>query len=325
MASTVPGESGPAGPADPVGPVSPTPTSTPTPSFEPAAFPTSTDAALAATERWFIRHGVPHFVEGRLGVGRLPRFLRPFATLAELLRLGVMLGFWTVRRVVAEAREMGHLAVRALPLLALFGMVIFFASDFWRIAAALTSGWLWVTAAFFVVLIQAFLIARLPEEFGTLPEACTPEKIRASCAATPLAEFAETEPALAADPVLGPAQRRNMFVYLLLSQTIQVSLLSWMVFFFYVIFGAIAIRPEVLKEWFGQFPKDAQLFGVRIPGVSSELLHVAILLAGLSALYFAITALTDAVYRREFFDRTLAELDKAIHMRCAYLTVRQRS
>lgn len=280
------------------------------------------EAALAAAERWFVRHGVPHFIEDPDYVARVPAFLRPFATLIRLLRLGAMLGFWTLRRVLAEAREVGHLAVRALPLLALFGMVIFFNSDFWRIAAALTSGWLWVTAAFFVVLIQAFLVARLPEEFGTLPRACTPERIRASCAATPLAALAEAEPDLATDPALGLGQRRNMFMYLLLTQTIQISLLSWMVFFFYVVFGAIAIRPEVLKDWFGHVPADARLWGISVPGVSSELLHVAVLLAGLSALYFAITALTDAVYRREFFDRTLAELDKAIHMRCAYLTVR---
>jgi hypothetical protein len=281
--------------------------------------------ALAATEQWFVRHGVPHFVEDRYGVGRLPRFLRPFAAGIKLLRLGLMLAFWTVRRVFAEAREMGHLAVRALPLLALFGMVIFFSSDFWRIAAALTTVWLWVTATFFVLLIQAFLIARLPEEFGTLPKACTPDRIRASCLATPLASLAEAEQDLTTDPALGLGQRRNMFLYLLLSQTIQISLLSWIVFFFYVVFGAIAIRPPVLKEWFGSVPPDAQLWGIRVPGVSSELLHGAVLLAGVSALYFAITALTDAVYRREFFDRTLAELDRAIHMRCAYLTFRGRS
>jgi hypothetical protein len=282
----------------------------------------SPEAALAEAEQWFIRHGVPHFVERSYAVAALPAFLRPFAELIRLARLGAMLGYWTVRRVFAEVREVGHLAARALPLLALFGMVIFFTKDFWLVAAALTSGWLWVTAAFFVLLIQIFLVARLPEETGTLPRACTPDRIRASCAATPLAALAEAEADLATDPALGLGQRRNMFMYLLLTQTIQISLLSWMVFFFYVVFGAIAIRPPVLKDWFGQVPADARLWGVRVPGVSSQLLHVAVLLAGLSALYFAITALTDAVYRREFFDRTLAELDKAIHMRCAYLTVR---
>ncbi|NUP48800.1 MAG: hypothetical protein HOW97_16050, partial [Catenulispora sp.] len=300
----------PVGPADPA---------------EPPACGAATNAVLAATERWFVHAGVPHFVEGGRRATRLPGPLRPLAAVLELLRLGVMLAFWTVRRVFGEAREMGHLAVRALPLLALFGMVIFFTADFWQVAAALNSVWLWATAGFFVVLIQAFLIARLPEEFGTLPRACTPDRIRASCAATPLAEFALAGADLDADPALGPAQRRNMFVYLLLSQTIQVSLLSWMVFFFYVIFGAMAVRPEVLGEWFKRPIPDARVLGVRVPGVSSELLHVAVLLAGLSALYFAITALTDTVYRREFFDRTLAELDRAIHLRAAYLTARRRS
>ncbi|MEY9856217.1 hypothetical protein ABH935_001821 [Catenulispora sp. GAS73] len=282
------------------------------------------DAAVAAAERWFVRNGVPHFVEEHYYVAGLPAFLRPFAAAIRLTRLTTMIGFWSVRRVFAEVREVGHLAVRALPLLALFGMVIFFTRDFWLISAALTSGWLWVTSAFFIMLIQAFLIARLPEEFVTLPSACTPERIRASCVATPLASLAETEQELATDPALGLGQRRNMFMYLVLTQTIQISLLSWTVFFFYVVFGAIAIRPEVLKDWFGHVPPDAHLWGIRIPAVSSELLHVAVLLAGLSALYFAITALTDAVYRREFFDRTLAELDKAIHMRCAYLTARSK-
>ncbi|MFL6109742.1 MAG: hypothetical protein ACJ786_00085 [Catenulispora sp.] len=297
---------------------------TPTPKT-PETHPEAAEAALAATERWFIRQGVPHFVEGRRLVAvRVPPALRPLAAVLELVPLAMMLAFWTVRRVVAEAREMGHLAVRALPLLALFGMVIFFTADFWQVAAALDSGWLWATAGLFVVLIQAFLVARLPEEFGTLPKACTADRIRASCAATPLADFAAAEEHLAADPSLGPAQRRNMFMYLLLSQTIQVSLLSWMVFFFYVVFGAMAIRPEVLKEWFGHPVPDARFLGVHVPGVSTELLHVAVLLAGLSALYFAITALTDVVYRRQFFDRTLAELDRAIHLRCAYLTVRRK-
>ena len=281
-------------------------------------------AALADTERWFIRYGVPHFVEGSL-TARVPPLLRPVAALVELLHLGVMLALWTARRLVAEAREMGHLAARALPLLALFGMVIFFTSDFWHIAAALGSGWLWITGTFFVVLIQAFLIARLPEEFGTLSTTCAPERVRAACAETPLADLAGDAQDLGTDPRLGAAQKRNMFVYLLLSQTIQVSLLSWLVFFFYVAFGAIAIRPAVLKDWFGRVPQDAHLLGVTIPGVSTELLHVAFLLAGLSALYFAITALTDKVYRREFFDRTLKELERAIHMRCAYLSVRSKA
>ncbi|MEZ0115012.1 hypothetical protein ABH920_009047 [Catenulispora sp. EB89] len=298
--------------------------SEPDPGLSAADTADTADAAVAAAERWFVRNGVPHFVEEHYYVAGLPAFLRPFAAAIQLARLAMMLGFWTVRRVFAEIREVGHLAVRALPLLALFGMVIFFTRDFWLISAALTSGWLWVSSAFFIMLIQAFLIARLPEEFVTLPSACTPERIRASCVATPLAPLADTEPELATDPALGLGQRRNMFMYLLLTQTIQISLLSWTVFFFYVVFGAIAIRPEVLKDWFGHVPPDAHLWGIRIPGVSSELLHVAFLLAGLSALYFAITALTDAVYRREFFDRTLAELDKAIHMRCAYLTARSK-
>ena len=89
-----------------------------------------------------------------------------------------------------------------------------------------------------------------------------------------------------------------------------------------MVFGAITIRPEVLKGWFGTVPADTRLLGVTVPGVSPQLVHVAVMLAGLSALYFAITALTDTDYRREFFDRTLGELERAIAVRCGYLSVR---
>jgi hypothetical protein len=282
-------------------------------------------AAVAQIEKWFVQQGVPHFVDGPVVSPRVPAALQPAVFLVVLVREGLLLVLWTVRRVAAEIREVGHLAARALPLLALFGMVIFFSGDFWHIAAALNSGRLWVASGFFVALTLVFLVARIPEELRGLPATATAERIRASCAHTPLAAELLADPAeLATDPRLGLAQRRNMAAYLLLCQAIQVSLLSWLVFFFYVVFGAITIRPEVLKGWFGTVPADTSVLGMAVPGVSPQLVHVAVMLAGLSALYFAITALTDKSYRREFFDRTLGELERAIAVRCGYLSLKNR-
>ena len=285
----------------------------------------SRQLALVGAEQWFFRQGVPHFILGYPVSGRVPAPLQRIRTVIVLTRLAFSLALWTVRRALGEAREMGHLAMRALPLLALFGMVIFFTGDFWHIAAALSGGWLGVVAGWFLVLTLAFVVSRLPEELATLSVTCPPDQIRSACSGTPLEELAEQADQLTSDPALGLAQRRNMFAYLLLCQQIQVALLSWLVFFFYVGFGSIAIRPAVLADWFGRVPPDVRLLGVTIPGVSSELLHVAFLLAGLSAFYFSITAITDGAHRREFFDRTLAELNRAIHVRCAYLTLRSEA
>ena len=207
------------------------------PEMVPPSSPDGTAAdsrrvAVAQTEKWFVRQGVPHFVEGPVVSPRVPAVLQPAVFLVVLAREGVLLGVWTVRRVAAEVREVGHLAARALPLLAVFGMVIFFTGDFWHIAAALDSGWLWVASGFFVVLTLVFLVARIPEELRALPVVATAEGIRSSCAQTPLAPLVATPAELATDPRLGLPQRRNMAAYLLLCQAIQVSLLSWLVFFF---------------------------------------------------------------------------------------------
>jgi hypothetical protein len=170
-----------------------------------------------------------------------------------------------------------------------------------------------------------FLLSRLPEEYNRLPTEYPVEDVREACAGTPLEPLVAdgSGVAITGDAGIGWPQRRNMLVYLLLCQQIQVFLLSWMVFFFFVAFGAVSVRPAVVEGWFGRPPSfPAHILGVPIPGVSSDLLHSALLLSAVSAFYFTVAAITDEGYRREFFDRTLAELGRTVRVRCGYLSVR---
>ena len=52
--------------------------------------------------------------------------------------------------------------------------------------------------------------------------------------------------------------------------------------------------------------------------MSFELLHVSLFLAGFSGLYFTVVAITDELYRKEFFTVIIDELARAVSMRVIY-------
>ena len=281
--------------------------------------------ALKATERWFTEQGVPHFGDGAPVTAALLARVAWLRRAAEPVAIAVSVAVWGLRRTRGEFRDLARLAGRGLPLLALFGVVLFFRVDFWHIAVALSAWWLWTVSGLFMVLNFVFLLSRLPEEYNRLPTDYPIEDVREACAGTPLESLVAdgSGVAVSGEARIGWPQRRNMLVYLLLCQQIQVFLLSWLVFFFFVAFGAVSVRPAVVEGWFGRSPSSpAHVLGVPIPGVSSELLHSALLLSAVSAFYFTVAAITDEGYRREFFDRTLAELGRAVRVRCGYLSVR---
>ena len=86
------------------------------------------------------------------------------------------------------------------------------------------------------------------------------------------------------------------------------------VFGFFLAFGVLTIEPSVIASWVGNDPTYP-------PGphvVSIELLHVALFLAGFSGLYFTVVAITDELYRRQFFTVIMEELARAVSMRVIY-------
>jgi hypothetical protein len=95
--------------------------------------------------------GVPHFSEGTAATVKLPNGLTSLRRVAEPVAIAVSVAVWILRRMRGEFRELGKLAGRGLPLLALFGVVLFFSGDFWHIAVALSAWWLWSVSGLFMV------------------------------------------------------------------------------------------------------------------------------------------------------------------------------
>jgi hypothetical protein len=230
--------------------------------------------------------------------------------LFNLLLLGLILavvGFglisilrWALGRLVSELSRSFGLLVKAVPLLMIFSLILFLTPELWEVFAQLERASLAILVALFVLLGVAFLIARLPSEVESL----------------------EHE-AGAGGPPLEPRQRFNVGLVLFVSQSLQVLLVALAVAAFFVIFGLLTINAELIEGWINGRPDV--LFGFELGGreaqVTVELLRVATAIASFTGLYFAISMLTDDLYRREFLDRITIEMKSTFTRRAEYLAL----
>ena len=150
----------------------------------------------------------------------------------------------------------------------------------------------------FAALAVGFLVVRLVEEVDRLDDESRPRgrrPLRRHPAGAVRQHIGRDELGEEAD-VVG-LQRANLVLVLLITQAFQVLLLSLAVFAFFLVFGAVAMKEEVLEAWIGTDLTYA--WGIR--PISRELVQVSTFLAAFSGLYFAVYAITDETYRGEFF------------------------
>lgn len=286
-------------------------------------------------EAWFLAHGLPYFVESirtqvrrRLARGRL--VLVTVVGLLLAVPAGVAVGWWgtastgvsvavtvlvlvaasyagralqvrliaawAMRQTLASLGLLFPLATRALPMLLLFVTFLFINTEVWMVASALDGGILWGAVMLFAAVAAGFLVVRLSEEVDRLDD-----------------EVGRDE--LEDDADIVGLQRTNLVLVLLITQAFQVLLLALAVFIFFIVFGAVAMDEDVLEAWIGDDLDYA--WGIR--PVSRELVQVSTFLAAFSGLYFAVYAVTDETYRREFFSEVLGELEQALRVRVRYL------
>jgi hypothetical protein len=261
------------------------------------------------------------------------------------LRLRVI-AVWAVVRTLRSLGLLFPLVTRALPLLLLFVTFLFINTEVWQVATSLDGGVLWVSVLLFSGLAVAFLLVRLPEELDRVDDELDADRLVAALRGTPLADvgaelLAERPPASdhASDPGSepgagsGPAaprvederhvagfQRANLILVLLVSQMVQVLLLALAVLVFFLVFGVVAMRPDVIESWIGQPPQSFEVW----PTLSLELAQVSVFLAAFSGLYFTVYAVTDETYREQFFTSVTAELERAVGVRAVYRSLTRR-
>jgi hypothetical protein len=186
--------------------------------------------ALRDAEQWFLRHGLPYFVDSerqivRVGLSRS----RVFPVLGAALLVGVAVGVatgiavhavsgglvfglltagvvlaiyaattlrlriiarWAGGRTLATLSLMFPLVTRALPLLMLFITFLFINTEVWMVADSLDPGVLALAVMFFATLAVGFLLVRLPEEMDRVDDDIDPGRLAARTSGTPLEDRA---------------------------------------------------------------------------------------------------------------------------------------
>ncbi len=247
---------------------------------------------------------LPGIISGHWGIALL-------TALGNLLLLGLILGVvgfgllsilgWGITRLLDELSRSLGLLVKAVPLLMVFSLLLFLTPELWEVFAKLDDLSLGLLIGLFVLLGGGFLVARLPREVQALEREAGGD-----------------------GPPLKHRQRFNVGLVLFVSQSLQVLLVALAVAAFFVVFGLLTVNAELVSGWIHE-PANV-LFGFRIGDrqaqVTTELLRVAAALASFTGLYFAISMLTDDLYRREFLSQITDEMKVTFGMRAEYLRLR---
>jgi hypothetical protein len=206
---------------------------------------------------------------------------------------------WAARRLFSQLAASLSLIARAIPLLMIFSVVLFFTTETWQVFANMNDATLGATTLLFVSLGTLFLVVRLPRE------------------------VTELESDVGTEPPLDREQRVNVGLILFVSQALQVLFIAVAIGAFYVAFGLLVIDNQVATTWIGHPPNylfDGDILGLHIL-LSEQELRVAGAISALSGLYYAIAVLTDNTYREEFLTEVTDEMGSTFRDRAEYLAL----
>lgn len=225
---------------------------------------------------------------------------------------------WALGLLRRQLEALVSLLARALPLLALLVTFLFLTAEVWQTAGSLHGPAYAVAVALFPLVGVTFVVARLPRDIGALNDFSGDERVDALLAATPIAAAGGGDVRDA--PPLGRREWGNVGLVALLSQGIQILVVSVLIGVFFVVLGLLLVDEATTEAWSTRVHVLATLtLGQRDLLLTEELLRVAGFLTAFSGLNFTVYLLTDQTYRREFRDDVVAELRQAFAVRAAYL------
>ena len=208
---------------------------------------------------------------------------------------------WTLGRLLGQLRASLELFARAIPLLMIFSVVLFLTVEMWEVFSDLPTASFVGLALLFVLLGTSFLVARIPREVRAIEREAGAEA-----------------------PPLDSSERANVGLVMFVSQALQVLSVSVAVGAFFAAVGVLVIDLEQTQAWIGGTADDLVTFKLfdHEAVLTAELLRVAAAIAAFTGLYFAISMLTDDVYRREFLEELTSEMRASFRDRAEYLRLR---
>jgi hypothetical protein len=205
---------------------------------------------------------------------------------------------WAGARLFAQVAASLTLLVRALPLILFFGLVAFFTAEIWQLFATVPTVRYVAAVVLFLMVGLLFLVVRLPHSVREVEDSVD----------------------LARVP-LRPAEQVNLALVILVSQSLQILLVTGLVWLFFATFGALLVDVEVVEAWTGTAADrvlSVPLFGEDVV-VTHQLLRAAFGIAAFSGLYYTVAMLVDATYRDEFVAELTDQMRSTFTVRADYL------
>ena len=214
---------------------------------------------------------------------------------------------WAGARLFTQLSASLTLLVRALPLILFFGLVAFFTAELWQLFATVPTPRYVAAVALFLVIGLVFLVVRLPDRVREVQSSVD----------------------LDGHPLTRP-QRVNLSLVVLVSQSLQILLVTVLVWLFFTTFGALLVDYDVVVAWTGATPHSLLTLDFLGGGenhivVTAELLRAAFGIAAFSGLYYTVGMLVDATYRDEFMGELTDQMRSTFAVRSEYLSLRNGS
>ncbi|WP_349457124.1 hypothetical protein [Nonomuraea sp. B19D2] len=229
-----------------------------------------------------------------------------------------------IRRTFSDMSNSVHLLGRALPMLLFVTLFLFFTGELWQAVNRLTWWRISLVVALFAAVAMLAAAARLREEIGRVEQDLSPHKLASACKGTPLAEVPIDDLMPDGPPRAVPLngrQVRNLLLMLATRQLMQAAVAGLALFAFFLVLGLVVVTPETAEQWIGGVPVPSDL----LPTVPVALLRIATLFAGFGSMYFAVTSMSDADHRRQFFAPIIDRIERTLAVRAVYLAVRGTS
>jgi len=214
--------------------------------------------------------------------------------------------------------------VRALPLLLLVVIVVFYTVEPFQIAHSLPSALIVIAICLFLLVATLFAAIRVPRQVEELSNAESWDVLHERVTATPATALWSALPRRRPPPPsLSRKEWLNVGLVVMASEAVLVLLVGAAMFAFLVALGVVTVPIELARTWIGGRPDvlfSFHAFGVRL-GMTTELLEAAGFLAGFAALQFTVSLLSDSSYQEEFLHRLREELRESLAARAVYLRV----
>jgi hypothetical protein len=236
----------------------------------------------------------------------------------------VALTAWALRWTFAQLSGVTELVTRVLPLMLLVLTFLYLSPGVWQVMGSSNAVAIAGTLLILGVIGVLFIVTRARKEFASVEESTGRDGVLEATERTPLEDLAPSLPGLGQAVPMTKRQRVNVHLVMVVAQIVQVALIGIVVWAFFVVFGAVAIRVPVQEQWLRGLGTPQVLWSLSSDhAVTAASIRVAAFLGGFAAFYATVYAATDKVYRRYFAEGISRDLSRALAVRRAYLAARR--